>query len=41
MPSFKGKLAAGSPGGQTGRCFEQTEQKAEDLKRFLDEAADG
>lgn len=41
MPSFKGKLAAGSPRGQTGRCFEQTEHKAEDLKRFLDEAADG
>lgn len=41
MPSFKGKLAAGSPRGQRGRCFEQTEHKAEDLKRFLDEAADG
>lgn len=41
MASFKAKLAAGSPRGQTGRCFEQTEHKAEDLKRFLDEAADG
>lgn len=30
----KGKVAAGSPAGQTGWCWRQTEQKAEDVERL-------